>query len=87
MKQNKAYIIAQAKALAKLKQLTNNNVPQIYACFCKVLTEKHGYTPEQIAELFRETQDCWNEITERDEIKDMIAWCEQTTGIILATED
>jgi len=85
-KKSKSYLIEQHKALAKLRKLTNDIVPQIYACFCKVLIE-NGNTPEDVAELFNRTQIVWNEITESNEIEDMIKWCEATTGITLATGD
>lgn len=80
------YLIEQHKALARLRKLTNQNVAEIYACFCKVLIED-GNSPEEVAELFSKTQATWQELTERNEIKDMITWCEDVTGVVLAMRE
>lgn len=58
-----------------------------YSCICKVLMDKHGWTAEQVAELFEETEDLWNELVENDSIQGMVNWCEETTGVSLRNED
>lgn len=80
------YIIEQHKALAKLRKATRQNVAEIYACFCKVLIED-GNTPEEVAELFRKTQDTWNDLVANESISDMVSWCEQVTGVCLVSEE
>lgn len=83
MKQNK-WLIQQAKEIAILKkQLKEETVPELYACFCKVLIEDYGKTGDEVEELFKKTEDVWNELVENDEIKHMVDWCEATTGISL----
>lgn len=85
MKKN-SYLIEQAKAIEKLRKLTQRNVPEIYACFAKVLID-NGNSVDDVCELFKQTQTLWNELVEHEEIDGMVAWCEQTTGISLATRD
>lgn len=67
----------------KLKEATKQNVPEIYACFCKVLYEDYHHTPEYIQKLFARTQEVWNELVENDSVERMVEWCEKTTGIDL----
>lgn len=86
MKKNK-WLIEQYKQIEiqkkALHDATNNNLPELYSCICKVLMDKHGWDAEQVAELFEETEDVWNELVENDSIQGMINWCEQTTGVSL----
>ena len=90
MKKNQ-WLIEQAKEVERLKKAlekaTKNNVPEIYACLCKVLMEKHGVDADGVATIFCETQELWNELVETDQAADMISWCEETTGVSLRGED
>ena len=78
MKKNQ-WLIEQYKEIerqkAELKKATSNNVPEIYACFAKVLIEEMGNSVEEVTSLFARTQEVWNEIVEHDEVKNMIDWC------------
>lgn len=90
MKKNN-WLIEQAKAIERqkkaLEQATKNNVPEIYACLCKVLMDKHGVDAEGVATIFCETQELWNELVEKNEAADMVSWCEETTGVSLRGEE
>lgn len=83
------YLIEQYKQREKerkaLKEATMSLVPQIYACFAKVLYEDYKHTPAYIEKMFRRTQEVWDELVETDEMDNMIDWCEQSTGILLRT--
>ena len=90
MKKNN-WLIEQAKAIEQqkkaLERATKNNVPEIYACLCKVLMEKHGMNADDVAIIFYETQELWNELVKNDQAADMITWCEETTGVTLRGEE
>lgn len=73
----------QMQEIARLRKKCNELVPELYACFCKVLYD-NGMDAETIEILFNETTNLWNELVEHNEVKNMIDWCEQTTGICLA---
>lgn len=55
-------------------------VPQIYAAFALTLNE-NGFSDEDIADLFAQTQNKWQFCIEHD--IDMIRLCESKTGICL----
>ena len=78
--QEKAY----EEEKARLRWECNNLVPEIYACFCKVLIEDYGKSDDEVNTLFIRTQEVWNELVNKEEISDMISWCEKTTGMILS---
>lgn len=82
---NKRYQIELMRRLKKLEELTKRNVPEIYACFAKVLYEEYNMDGDQIEELFNRTQEVWNENAER--MDTMVQWCEETTGICLRGGD
>lgn len=81
---NKA-VIEYMKAKAKLEKETKMLVPEIYACFCKVLFEDCHLDAESIEKIFWKTQQLWTENIDR--MDDMIAWCEESTGINLKGSD
>lgn len=81
---NNGYHIQHHRQQAVLKKVTNNNVAEIYACFCKVLIEE-GNSPEDVVNLFAKTQECWNELVANESIADMVRWCEEITNITLST--
>ena len=70
--------IAYLKEIAKLKKTINQNVPEIYACFIKVMYEK-GMSFEEIEDIVIGTQTSWNENVDR--MDTMIDWCLEVTGI------
>lgn len=74
--------IEQMKQLAKLKNETKKIVPEVYACFCKVLYDS-GWTPDDIETLFIATQTLWQD--NLDSMDNMIDWCANTTGIEVRT--
>lgn len=76
--------IALYREMARLRKKCNELVPEVYACFAKVLVEEYKWDADQVGELFSQTQRTWNEIVKKDEVSGMIAWCEETTGIKLA---
>lgn len=69
-------LINQYKQLSKQVQ---NITPQVYAGIALALHRKYGWEYEQINELFTESQAIWNECVQSD--VDMIAMCEEETGI------
>lgn len=77
-------LIELAKTKARLEKEIKLVVPEIYACFCKVLYDR-GFDPEEIEEIFEKTQKVWNESIDR--MDNMIDWCLETTGIELRGED
>lgn len=79
---NQANILL-AKQLEQLRKRTSELIPEIYSAFCKVLYEKYGWTADQIADLFADTQEAWQEIVDKNDVNTMIEWCEQLTGIEL----
>lgn len=85
------WLIEKAKEIEKakkdLEKATKNNLPELYSCICKVLIDRHGWTADEVAELFEETEDLWNELVENDSIHGMINWCEATTGVALRSAD
>lgn len=78
-----SYVIEQAKQLEKLKKHITNVIPEIYACFAKVLYRR-GCTPDEIEDIFMETQQVWNENVDR--MDSMIEWVADTTGIELRSD-
>lgn len=89
MKKNQ-WLIEQYKALKlqekELKRVTNENVPEIYACFAKILIDEMGNTAEEVQHLFTRTQELWTELVEHNEVGSMIEWCEKTTGVRLSED-
>lgn len=83
VKKKSAADIAVYKEILTLQKRCKELVPEIYACFCKAMIDE-GYDVETIEKLFTKTQELWNDLVINDEIKGMIDWCEQTTGIELA---
>lgn len=85
------YFIEQAKEIEKLKkrlkEAANQNVPELYACFGKVLFDEYKWSPDEIEALFIKTSNLWNDLVQNDNVSGMIDWCEQTTGITLRSED
>ncbi len=75
----------QQKATKHLEQFTKKVVPEIYACFCKILYEDYGWEFETIKELFSRTENAWNENADR--IDDMITEVEELTGIKLMSRE
>lgn len=71
-------VIELAKAKARLEKEIKLVVPEVYACFCKALYDR-GWNPEDIEDLFCDTQRLWNE--NLDMMDNMIDWCLETTGI------
>ena len=69
------------------KQPTNQNVPELYACFGKVLFDEYKWSPDEIEALFVKTSNLWNDLVQNDNVSGMIDWCEQTTSITLRSED
>ena len=82
MKKN-SYLIEQAKQLAKLEKHIKTVIPEIYACFAKVLYDR-GMSADDIEALFAETQTVWNENVDR--MDSMIEWVADTTGIELRSD-
>lgn len=62
----------------RLQKTINQVVPEIYACFAKVLYDE-GWSTEQIEVLFGQTQELWNENV--NNMDDMITHVYKTTGI------
>lgn len=91
MAKKNQWLINQCRQLEQqkkaLKQATNTNVSQIYACFAKVLMDDYKHTPDYIEKLFIKTQDLWGQLVDEDKIEDMVDWCEKTTGISLRMEE
>ena len=85
------YFIEQAKEVERLKkrlkEATTNNVPELYACFGKVLFDDYKWSADEIESLFNKTSNLWNDLVLNDTIKNMVDWCEQTTGIELRSKD
>lgn len=90
MKKNQ-WLIEQAKTIEKqkrdLKNATKNNVPEIYACFAKVLIDEYKNTPEEVVTLFARTQEVWTELVQNDSVHTMVEWCEKVTGVKLANTE
>lgn len=63
----------------RLEKQIANITPQVYAGIALALSRKYGWEYEQINELFVESQAIWNECVDSD--VDMIAMCEEETGI------
>lgn len=84
MKKNNNNILI-ARELQKIKNRIKWVVPAVYASFCKVLFEQYGWESDQIEELFKKTDEEWAASEEND--FDMIKWCEDTTGILVAGPD
>lgn len=74
MKNN--FLINQYKRLA---QEINNVTPQVYAGIALTLSRNYGWGSEEISGLFAQSQEIWNECV--DSGVDMIAMCEEETGI------
>ncbi len=90
-RKNNSYFIEQSKRLKQLERNleyeTKNNVAELYACICKVLMENHNFTADEVADLFNETTQVWEALVENDTIKNMVDWCEKTTGVELRGTD
>lgn len=82
MKKNQI-LIEQYKQLQRLKNATRNNIPELYACFAKVLIEDCGMSVEEVEEIFTLTQETWRDLVDNDKMDNMVQWCEETTGISL----
>lgn len=54
-------------------------VPEVYAGIALALYRKHGWTYEQINDLFCESQEIWQECVDLD--INMVQMCEEETGI------
>lgn len=76
--------IEQLKQIERLKKEIKKVVPEVYACFAKVLYEK-GWEADQIEDLFMLTQKAWNE--SYDHMEGMLEWVSETTGIDVRGED
>lgn len=66
----------------KVEKEAHGVTPQVYAAFALTLSYEDGkykWTPEQIEELFVETQALWEDCVKSD--VDMCEWCYQVTGI------
>lgn len=54
-------------------------VPEVYAGLALALYREHGWTYEQINDLFAESQAIWQECVDMD--INMVQMCEEETGI------
>lgn len=90
MKQNQ-WLINQMKEIerlkAELRKATSQNVPEIYACICKIMIDEYHNSVEDVTELIIRSQGLWNELVENDEVENMVDWCEKTTGVSLRGEE
>ena len=78
MSKNNALIAAMKMA----KRETDNITPAVYASIAIALHRKYGFGYERINNVFSESQRIWTEFA--GNIEEMIALCEQETGITLA---
>ena len=81
--------IEEMKQLAKLQKAVKTEVknvlPAVYACIAKVLYDDKGMDGDEIAEIFGRSQELWTQSAGQE--KSMIEWCEETTGILLMSDE
>lgn len=64
---------------AEIHETLSDSVPAVYASIALALFKNHDWSHEQIAELFSESEEIWQNMDN----KNMIEVCNEETGILL----
>lgn len=82
---NQMRIMAELNKADSINKAADMVVPILYAAVAIALHNVNNFEYEQINEVFAESQRIWAEFSGRPE--DMIALCEEETGIVLKGEE